>query len=282
MTTPVQTTGYKTAPAKARPGLLYDGDHDIWGVSCDEAGGIAPGLLVVRSEGGDHAAILPPTPVLDADGIYTSHAASAGGAQNLTSASWDGVLAGERFPLPVKLTVTLNSNANWDATTGSITYPNENGELVTESLTIPDGGGTTLTTTGFASGPPTAVTIPQQSGAAATYQIGVSATASLEGGIVHGISVREHKGLVVPSYDNNEVWEENVEFGALKRGRIYVQMESSFVAGDFPFVRLTAGVGETRGRFRGDADGGDAVIFRRARLLNSGSAGDYAILDPRI
>ncbi|MEY5060891.1 MAG: hypothetical protein RIS45_812, partial [Planctomycetota bacterium] len=204
MTNPVQTTGYKTAPAKARPGLLYDGDHDIWGVSCDETDGIAPGLLVVRSTGGDHAAVLPPTPVADPDGIYTSHAASAGGAQNLTSASWDGVLAGARFALPAKLTVTLNSNANWDATVGSITYPNENGELVTESLTIPDGGNAVLTTTGYASGPPTAVTIPQQSGAAATYTIGVSATVTLEGGIVHGISVREHKGLVVPAYDDNE------------------------------------------------------------------------------
>jgi len=282
MTTPVQTTGYKTPPSKAFPGLLYDGAHDITSVCCDEVDGIAPGLLLVRGDGGDYAAVLPSAPAADPDGIYTSHAASAGGAQNLTTASWDGALAGARFAMPCRLTVTLNSNANWDATTGSITFRNSEGELVTESLTIPDGGNVTLTTTGYAVEPPTAVTIPQQSGAAATYTIGTSASVTLDGGHVLGVSVREHHARNSPAFEDNEVWDQGVELGALRQGRVYVQMENAFSAGDIPYVRVTAGVGETKGRFRSDTDGGDAVPFRRGRCLNSGSAGDYAVLDVRL
>jgi hypothetical protein len=282
MTTPVQTSGYKTAPAKAYPGLLHDGMHDIGSVCCDEADGIAPGLLLVRTDGGDYAAGLPAAQAADADGIYTSHAASAGGAQNLTDADWDGVLAGTRFAMPRKLTVTLNNHANWDATTGSITFRNQDGEIVTESLTIPDAGNVTLTTSGYAIEPPSAVTIPQQAGTAATYTIGVSADVTLDGGHVLGVSVREHKGLNAPGFDDNEVWDEGAELGALRQGRIYVKMENAFSAGDMPYVRITAGVGETKGRFRSDTDSGDAIPFRRGRLLNSGSANEFGVLDVRL
>lgn len=280
MTSPVQTSGYKSPPSRAYPGLLHDGPHDIGSVCCDEPAGIAPGLLVVRTSGGDYAAGLPAFPVLDVDGIYTSHAASAGGPQNLTSADWDGVLAGTKFPVPRRLTVTLNSHANWDATTGSITFLDQDGVPVTESLAIPDGGNATLTTTAFASAPPSAVTIPQQSGAGATYQIGVNAQTTLDGGHVLGVSVREHKGLgVTPSFDDNEVWEEGAEFGVVKDGKINVLMESAFRAGDHPWVRLSAGVGERLGAFRGNADGSDCLQFKRGRLRNSGSANEYAVLD---
>lgn len=281
MTTPVQTTGYKTPPTKAYPGLLLKGD-DITSVCCDEADGIAPGLLLVRSSGGDYAAVLPSAPAADPDGIYTSHAASAGGAQNLTTSDWDGVLAGARFAMPCRLTITLNNHANWDATTGSITFRNSEGELVTESLAIPDTGNTTLTTTGYAVEPPTAVTIPQQSGTGATYTIGTSASVTLDGGHVLGIGIREHHATNTPTFENNEVWDEGVELGSLRQGRINVQVENAFFAGDIAYVRVTAGVGETKGRFRSDTDGGDAVPFRRGRFLNSGSAGDFAVLDIRL
>lgn len=278
----VQTTGYKVPPRKAYPGLLGDGDHDIVSVACDAADGTPPGLLVIRTANGDSAGGPPVTPVADPNGIYTSHAASAGGAQNLTDADWDGVLAGTVFHPPVKLTVTLNSHANWDATTGSITYPDENGISVTESLSFPDAGNATLTPSGYASGPPTAVTIPQQAGTAATYEIGVSATATLEGGDVLGVSVREHKGRVVPVFEDNEVWDDGAEFGAVRQGRIYVQMENAFTAGHHPYVRLVAGVGEVLGAFRDGADSTDCVVARRIRIMNSGDAGEYAVIDVRL
>lgn len=282
MVNPVQTSGFKSAPNRAYPGMLAEGPHDIGSFRCDEVDGIPPGLLLIRSDNGDFAAIVPPTPVLDADGVLTTHAASSSGAQNLTTSDWNGALVGERFPLPVKLEIVLNSHANWDATTGSITYPNENGELITESLTIPDGGNTTLKTSGYASGLPTALSIPQQSGTAATYTVGVTAEATLDGGYVLGVSIREHKGRVIPVFDDNEIWDYGQELGGVRFGRIVVQMESAFTAGTYPYVRLIAGVGEQRGRFRGDTDSGDAVIFRRARLLNSGSSGDFATLAVRL
>lgn len=279
MTLPVQTGGYKSAPIKAYPGQLLDGPHDIRSVCCDEVDGIPPGVLLVRTGGGDHAAGLPSVPEVDADGIMTTKAASASGAQSLTPSDWNGALGTSRFTTPRRLTITLNSHANWDATSGSWTFPDENGVPVTEAIPIPDGGNVTLKSTRYASGPPTAASIPQQSGVAATYTIGVAAETTLDGGHVLGVGAREHKARITPVFDENEIWDEGVELGAVKRGKIAVQMESAFRAGDHPYVRLVAGVGEQRGRFRGDADGGDAVVFTRARLLNSGGPNDYAHLD---
>lgn len=282
MTTPVQTTGYKLPPSKARPGQLADGAHDIASVSCDAADGTPPGLLVIRTRNGDMAGGPPVDITADPDSIYTSHPASGAGAQNLTEADWDGVLAdGGIFP-PRKLTITLNSHADWDATTGSWTFPDENGVLITEAIDIPNAGNVTRTSTAYASGPPTAVSIPQQTSANATYQIGTSASATLEGGDVLGVSVREHHGRTVPVFDDNEIWDDQVEFGALRQGRIYVQMENAFVAGSHPYVRLVAGVGEQRGRFRTGPDGSDGVVVRRIRLMNSGDAGEYAVIDVRL
>lgn len=277
MSTPVQTTGYKSPPSKARPGLLADGDHDIGSVSCDEAEGIPPGRLLVRTDNGDYAAGLPAAAAADPNYLITTKAASASGAQNLTSADFNGVGAADaRYSPPVRLTVTTNANANWDTTSGAITFPDENGEMVTETLAFLDGGGQTLTTTRYASGPPTAISVPQQTSTAATYEVGISAEASFDGGDVLGVSVREHKGLNAPGFTDNEVWEEGVELGALRDGRINVLMGSSFTAGQRPYVRIS---GSDLGSFRGDADSGAAAIFRRGRCLNSGSASEYAILE---
>jgi hypothetical protein len=283
---PVQNTGYTSAPAKAYPGLLADdGPHDIGSVSVDASVAVPPGVLVMRTANGDYAGDVPPAlPVADPDAIVTTKAASAGGAQVLTAGvDANGAIGAGRISPPRKLTVTLNNNANWDATVGSITYLDENGRPVTETLTIPDTGNTTLTTSGFASRWGGA-TIPQQSGTGATYEIGTSLQATLDGGDVLGVSLREHHTRMVPSESDNELWDDGVEMPVLKHGRVYVRMENAFRAGECPMVRVIAGVGEQRGSFRGqgDSDSGDALPFRRARALNSGSAGEFAVLDVRL
>ncbi|MEW5804283.1 MAG: hypothetical protein AB1847_19480 [bacterium] len=65
----------------------------------------------------------------------------------------------------------------------------------------------------------------------------------------------------------------------LRRGRIYVQVENAVKAGDVPYVRFSAGVGEQLGSFRSDADTADASILPYSRFVTSAGAGGIAILE---
>lgn len=275
----VQTT-VTSAPAKAKAGLLVDGNElpDIISCVVDEEAGIAPGRVVLRGTGGDNAAILPSIEAADPNGIVEATATSGSGAVEVLAAAATGDRGAGPFIPAVKLTVTLNSHANWDQTTGTIVYEDENGILQTESLAIPDGGNTVLTTTGFARRF-VSVSVPQQSGTAGSFEVGTSSTPKL-GGDVLGLALLTHKALLAPSSDNNEVHEFEAVFPVLRRGRVWVVVENAFEAGDRVFVRGIAGVGEARGALRvSTTDSGDAIELPGARLMSSGSAGEFGILE---
>lgn len=280
----VQTTGYTSAPAKAYPGLLADdGPHDIGSVSVDAATAVPPGVLVMRTSGGDYAGDVPPAAVVaDVDAIKTNIASSLA-LQSLATGDFNGVIGAGRISPPAKIQLVLNNNANWDATVATLSGLDENGIPVSESLTIPDTGNTTLTSTRFYSRV-TGLAIPAQSGVGGSATLGTSASVTLDGGDVLGVSLREHHARAVPSETDNELWDDGAEMPVLRHGRVYVKMENAFRAGECPLVRTTAGVGEQRGAFRGtgDSDSGDAIPFRRARCLNSGAANEYAVLDVRL
>jgi hypothetical protein len=67
----------------------------------------------------------------------------------------------------------------------------------------------------------------------------------------------------------------------LREGRIYVEPEQAVAVGDPVFVRVTAGVApnDVIGRFRMDADGGNAVAVTGARWVKSGSTTEVAVLE---
>lgn len=278
---PVQTT--YTTPAKAYPGLLADdGPHDIGSASVDAVGGIAPGLLVMRTANGDYAADVPPAVAADVDSLKTN-IGSTTGVQNFVAADLNGAVGAGLISPPAKVTLALSSHADWDATNATLTGFDHNGMPVSETLAIPNGGNATVTSQNHYSrlAPTgTALSIPAQAGTGGTATLGTAADVSLEGADVLGVSVREHKGRLVPSETNNEIWDDGDEMPILRRGRIYVQMENAFRAGECPMVRVVAAGAEQRGRFlgSGSTDGGDAVPFRRARTINSGSAGEFAVL----
>lgn len=95
-----------------------------------------------------------------------------------------------------------------------------------------------------------------------------------------GISVHSHKALLDPSSDDNEVYEDEETMPVLRHGRVWVEVEDAFSAGDAAFVRFEAGAGGTQlGAIRTDADTASAVAVTGLRLLTSGGAGDLGLLE---
>lgn len=121
----------------------------------------------------------------DADGIATSHATAV---TEVDVTTFDGVLGGTLSPSR-NVTLTLNSHADWDATTGTVTGYDAAGRPQTESFTIPNGGNTTLTGTKIWSRI-TQVAIPAQSGTNGTFTVGV------------GVKFDEDTALVFTPTDN--------------------------------------------------------------------------------
>lgn len=281
---PAQITGYSSTPAKAYPGMLADdGAHDIGSATVDAAAPIPPGVLVLRTTGGDYAADVPAPLAVAAPSSIKTNIASSASPQALVVGDFNGSIGAGKIPLAAKIVLVLSSNAHWILSTATLSGLDENGIPVSEPLTIPAGGNTTLTSSRYYSRI-TGLNIPAQGGGAGTATLGTSASVTLDGGEVLGISLREHKGRLVPSASDNELWDDGSEMPVLRQGRVFVKMENAFRVGECPLVRLVAVGGEQRGAFRGsgDTDSGDSVPFRRARCLNSGAAEQYAVLDVRL
>lgn len=275
-----QTT-VTSAPARAVAGQLADGGPtDIISARVDAAAGIAPGLAVFRTSSGDATAGFPTSIAQDVDAIKTTFGSTAG-IQSFTTADFNGAIgAGRIFP-PAKIELVLSSHADWDATSATLTGLDENGLPVSETLTIPNGGNATVTSSNHYSFVKT-LTIPAQSGVGGSATLGVSATRTLGGGDVLGVSVIDASKTLESSLSssNNEVYEDDTVMPVLRKGRICVVCETAFTAGSCPLVRLVAAGAEQLGGFRtGTTDSGDAIEWRAARFLNSGSAAAVGVLE---
>lgn len=108
---------------------------------------------------------------LDADGLITS---TASPTSDTTYTTNSGVVTRALLKTtPRHITLTLSNHANWDATTGYIHGRTDGGVAVSESLSIPNNGNTTLTTR-FIYSEWYALFIPTQSGASGTFTLGVA------------------------------------------------------------------------------------------------------------
>jgi hypothetical protein len=273
-----QTT-VSAVPTKAYDGQLADeAPNDIISTRVDESAGIDPGLVVMRTANGDDTAGLVPAVALDVDSIKTNIGSTAG-TQNFTTADFNGVIGAGRISPPALLELVFSSHADWDATTATITGLDENGVPITDTIAIPNGGNATVLTTKYFSRVLT-LSIPAQTSTGGTATFGTAASVSMDGGDVLGISVRTQKTLITPSSSNNEHYEDEDLMPVLRHGRIFVKVENAFRAGDVPMVRAIAAGAEKLGAIRAhDTDSGDCFPLRRARLLSSGSAGEYGLLE---
>jgi hypothetical protein len=275
-------TSVTDAPSRANPGQLVGEKHEIIDARVDAAAGIAPGLVVLRTENGDRAAGFPASIAQDVDAIKTNIGSTAG-VQNFTTADFNGAIGAGRIWPPAKIELVLSNHGDWDATNATLTGLDENGLPVSETLAIPNGGNATVQSQNYYSRVLT-LSIPAQTGVGGTATLGVAGSSgrTLGGGDVLGVSVLDAmKSLeVTQSLENNEVYENDTVMPVLRKGPIEVTVENDFRAGDCPLVRLVAAGAEVLGAVRvHDTDGGDCVPWRAARFLNGGTGGTTGILD---
>jgi len=116
----------------------------------------------------------------DVDAILASGGASAIADQTISGAALNGVVGYRDMTVARKITLVLSSHADWDATTATLTGLDADGNSQSESLTIPNGGNSTVTSTKRYKRVVSLV-IPAQSGTGGTYTIGVAAPVTADG-----------------------------------------------------------------------------------------------------
>jgi len=110
----------------------------------------------------------------DNDAIVAERASPTGSDLTLSGATLNGVLGYRALSPSRRITLTLDSDPDWDATTAVVTGKDGNGTTITENLSIPNGGGSTLTTTKLFARV-TSVLIPSQAGTGGLMRVGVAA-----------------------------------------------------------------------------------------------------------
>jgi hypothetical protein len=119
----------------------------------------------------------------DVDAIVATGATTTG-IQTLTGATLDGVVGYRTMAAARRITLVLSSHADWDATTAVLTGKDIDGNTITESLAIPNGGAVTLTSTKRYRSV-TSLVIPAQSGTGGTFTVGVSAPVTATNDTTH-------------------------------------------------------------------------------------------------
>jgi hypothetical protein len=217
-----------------------------------------------------------PAAAADVDAFLT---ATATDDVALDITTFNGASAGATLYPPRKLTVTLNTDTDWDASECTITYVNDKGVTVEETLTVPNGGNATLTTTGYASQAPTRFQLDAQTADGGSFTIGTAALAALDINAFVGVAMREVIKETLSSSDlyrragsavtDTADFVDGESFTALNRGAIWVQCEEAVQDMDPVYVRISASGAEVLGTFRNDADGGDCVQVTGARFMRS-------------
>ncbi len=233
--------------------------------------GIPPGLLVVRdrvAEGQRAIGQLPLGVSADPDGIITS-TASPTGDTTFDGVLLDGVLAASgQVPLlvPAAVTLTLDSNTDWDATNAILTGVDSAGTTITETIVIPDVGNVVKTTTALFV-EVISLFIPAQTGVGGLFELGFAVSSAIDKAQVIGVSRLDNTAAgPTTTLPANQVG------GAVRAGRIYVAPETVITEGQQAFVRIIAPSAEQIGAWRSDSDSGNAVAVLGARFYHANSA----------
>lgn len=273
-----QTT-YLDNPAVGFEGGLVDADAAYRGLVGRAEVAIRFGLAMVRGTAADDYAVATAAlcaPAADADGWVTAagSGALADSAIVLEAGDWDGVQGNTPLKVGRKGAIVLNNHADWDATSDiELEYIDDNGNEVWETFDVSDLGNETFTTREFMV-KPIRMRIADGSGVNRTITFGW--TTELGNLHVLGVALRD-RSIAQPATPVGYPIGSAVT--CVKKGQLYVLVEDDVIEGNTAFVRLTAGGGETAGRFRSDTDGGDACAVPGIKYAASGSAATLVPID---
>lgn len=267
-----QTT-YGLVPAIGRAGQVADGAimQDV--ISTVAEGAVALGCAVLKGtsprQGKPVAAV-----ALDVDSIVATGGVSAATAQTVQTTALNGVIGQGRIVPAQQVTMTLNSHADWDATTATIYGEDADGNQLVEDVLIPNGGNATITTKA-AFGRVVSIFIPAQTGANGTYTAGTAPTqAEFARADILGVSVWQsaHEPYTSDSYSDKD------EMPVLRKGRVYVVTEDAVVNGDPVYVRIVTSGGDAPGQFGGERSASFALL-RGARFRTTAAIDGVAVME---
>ncbi len=211
--------------------------------------------------------------------ILASGGASATSIQVISGTQFNGTYGQTELQPARQITMVLNNNANWDATTAVLRGYNHEGALVSENLSIPDTGNTTLTSVNRYRRL-VDLTIPVQSGTGGTYTLGISALSAgaLTADDFFGVVVEDkfktavsnsnlygYPGITAGLFEANYVDGDTVP--CLQQGHIWVYSEVAVTDRAPVYCRIASGAGGTvLGAFRTDADTASAILVPNARF----------------
>lgn len=200
--------------------------------------------------------------------ILASGGASSASNQ-LIDTEANGTYAATEFQPARNVTLILSSHADWDATNATLTYIDQGGNTVTETLAIPNGGNATVTSTGFVR-QFVSLAIPAQSGTGGTFTIGIAAIDS-------SVTLADFEGVVmykpyaIPAVgDTTNEFQDREVVTVVRKGVITVVLESGTTAAEGGDVYVGTGASNL-GLFRHDNTSAIAVTgarFGRVDLTN--------------
>jgi hypothetical protein len=257
-------TSYQLAPDQLKLGMLSDASPRGKTNSRLCATPVKAGYGVFRAPfygeaggnyGSDPGAVWQvPSPVaaLDADAITVAGTSATG-----TSTLADGVVGTAEMQPARKLTITFDASTDWDATTGTISFYNEDDVLVTENVAIATSTSVTTTDTAkqFVS-----FTKPAQTGTGGAYTIGIAALdASITESDFEGVAL--FRPTQVAYSETADFGPEEMIACVRRNGAVIVATEGTPAEGDPVYV----GTGVSNlGKFRNDNT--SAVLVTGARF----------------
>jgi hypothetical protein len=190
-------------------------------------------------------------PADDADSIVETPVASAASEFTIDHGDADGAIGPGLIHPCQRISITLNSHADWDATTASLVYETAGGGVVVEDVAVPDGGNTVLYSK-WGALRFIRMVFPAQSGTNGTVIIGTeNETAYIEFDRSRYIGVVVYDPAVEPYAAATEFADEAV-VSVMTRGFFWAVSESAGNAGDAVFVRNTLSGSDVRGQFSAD------------------------------
>lgn len=233
------------------------------------ASSIDPGEVYHQPNGATGAAA-------DVDAIHSG--ASSASIQTITS--FNGVLADQEIQPPRQVTAIFDASTDWDPTTAVLTYVDENGDTVSENLSVASSA--SLTTTGKVKRVVKLV-IPAQTGAGGTFTLGVAAIAAETEARFAGVIIRPlvHRALSsdllygLPGFASTPggaTFVDGEGVACLKQGEIWAASETAVADGDPVYVRTAvSGSFLVLGAFA-NAAGTGRVLLNGAKFARSCAA----------
>lgn len=247
-------------------------------ISCIADGGLKPGTVAFWSNQDQRLVQDPPalTPVLDADGLIASGVSTAATPVTVSGAGFNGALGAGPFPYGAKVTLALNSHADWNETDIRVTGRQAlTGRVVTEVYDVPDAGNVTLTGT-VEFDRIDSILIAAQGGTNGTLTAGYLLATAASKIAIAGLVMRAEMTEPVSGemqFEDGDVLE------VCRKGGIAMEIDQDMTTASDIFMRVTAAGAELAGSLRADSDSGDAVRLPPEFVITGNaddSDGDYA------